>query len=54
MSEFFILVPIFIVGGIIFAAFQRKFSSETLANGMMDSEKGKEIAPTIFKGKDQE
>ncbi len=33
---------------IVIAALQRRFSSETLVNGFMDYEKGKEIAPTIF------
>ena len=33
---------------LIFAGLQRRFSSETVANGFMDKEKGKEIAPTFF------
>ena len=36
---------------LIFGALQRRFSPETMANGFMDREKGKEIAPTVFKDK---
>lgn len=33
----------------IVAALLRRFAPETLANGFMDEEKGREIAPTIFR-----
>lgn len=46
--KLFLLVVGFIVLGVIVAAVQRRFSSETLANGFMDIEKGKEIAPSVF------
>lgn len=35
--------------GYIFSILQRHFAPETLANGFMDYEKWKEIAPTVFK-----
>ena len=42
-----------IVGGLVFAGLQRKFSSETLANGFMSCDKAETIAPTIFKKDDK-
>jgi len=49
----FVLISLgIVIGGLIFAAIQRRFSSETLANGFMDVEKGKEVAPTVFKEKE--
>ncbi len=38
----------FILLCLIYAALQRRFFPETLANGFMNREKGKEIAPTVF------
>lgn len=51
--EFIYMIVGVVIGGLIFAALQRRFSPETLANGFMDREKGKEIAPTIFDKKDE-
>jgi hypothetical protein len=42
-----------IIGGLLFAGLQRKYSPETIVNGFMDIEKGKEIAPTVFDKKDE-
>ena len=38
-----------VLGGLIIAGLQRRFSSETLINGFMDKDKAEDLAPTIFK-----
>ncbi len=48
MLNFFLSFVGLVVVYLVFAGLQRRFSPETLANGLMDEEKGKEIAPTVF------
>lgn len=50
--EIVYLVVGIIIGGLVFAGLQRRYSSETLANGFMNRDKGESIAPTIFKKDD--
>jgi len=51
MFNFFAMSFGSVILGLLAAALQRRFSPETLANGFMDVEKGKEIAPTVFEEK---
>lgn len=38
-----------IIGFLIFAGLQRRFSPETLINGFMSKDKAKDICPSVFK-----
>jgi hypothetical protein len=42
-----------ILGGLIIAGLQRRFSPETLINGFMDRDKAEELAPTLFKKEEE-
>ena len=46
-----VLAVVSVIVGLLVAALQRRFSSETLINGWMEYEKGRAMAPTIFKAK---
>lgn len=52
IMKIFLAIVLPLIALWIFAYLQRKYSSETLANGFMDMEKGKEIAPTLFKNEE--
>ncbi len=50
MMDFLIFLGT-MAGVFLLTALVAKFAPETLANGFMDYEKGKEIAPTVFTSK---
>jgi hypothetical protein len=41
-------------GGLVIAGLQRRFSKETLVNGLMNRDKAEDLCPSFFKAEEKE